>query len=525
MPRSESILPFVMHLVPWLAALSYLAGAMSIRAHMAAPRPIWEPARRWASVALAAALLPGALLIAGRIAQLPEAPASPGAILAAAMLALAGTIGLVVTRYSAVYLEGEPGQPQYAADLLTTLAAICAVPAADNLPLLLLAWALASRSFHRLLLFYPDRPGARLAAHKKLVTGRIAEVALAGAITLIGLRTGSWNIPEIAAWLARHRADMAIQAAAVLLVAGVALKTAQLPAHGWILQVMEAPTPVSALLHAGIVNLGGYVLLQLAPLLDAALPARILLVAIGGTTAILAALTMLTRVSIKVRLAWSTCAQMGFMLVECGLGFYGLALMHLIGHALYKAHAFLGAGSAVEQQVLERGFGTDRSNASWPVQLIALPAAAALVAANLAPWRLLGAEALPWTWLAVLGVAWGPLLAQCPVRSAAAWFRGVLQLSLLTQLYLALHATFGGTFAPTPSSPGPVLGLAGLLALLAVAQAALPRTRSVRLRQLAYAGLYLDDWLTRLALRWRPRPRPVPAAAAAAGKPMLEGEL
>ena len=503
---------FVLHLVPWLAALSYLAGATSIRSHMAAPRPIWEPARRWASVALAAALLPGALLIAGRIAQLPEAPPNPGAILAAAMLALAGMIGLVVTRYSAVYLEGEPGQPQYAADLLTTLAAICAVAAADNLPLLLLAWALASRSFHRLLLFYPDRPGARLAAHKKLVTGRIAEVVLAGAIALIGLRTGSWDIPGIAAWLARHPADAAIQTAAVLLVAGVALKTAQLPAHGWILQVMEAPTPVSALLHAGIVNLGGYVLLRLAPLLDAALPARVLLVAIGATTAILAALTMLTRVSIKVRLAWSTCAQMGFMLVECGLGFYGLALMHLIGHALYKAHAFLGAGSTAEQQTLERSIGADRSDASWAAQLVALPAAAALVAANLAPWR-------------VLGVAWAPLLAQRPVRSSAAWLRGVLQLSLLTQLYLALHAAFGEAFAPAPSSPRLVLGLAGLLALLAVAQAALPRARSVRLRQLAYAGLYLDDWLTRLALRWWPRPRPVPAAASAARKPMLEGKL
>jgi hypothetical protein len=145
-----------------------------------------------------------------------------------------------------------------------------------------------------------------------------------------------------------------LQAAGCLLAIGVVLRSAQLPFHGWLIQVMEAPTPVSALLHAGIVNIGGFVLIRLAGLVGRLEGAQTLLVVVGATTAVLAALVMTTRVSVKVALAWSTCAQMGFMLLECGLGAYGLALLHLVAHSLYKAHGFLASGRTVEQQVLRR---------------------------------------------------------------------------------------------------------------------------------------------------------------------------
>ncbi|WP_264836966.1 proton-conducting transporter transmembrane domain-containing protein, partial [Klebsiella oxytoca] len=128
---------------------------------------------------------------------------------------------------------------------------------------------------------------------------------------------------------------------------------AVLPVHGWLIQVMEAPTPVSALLHAGVVNLGGFVLIRFAPLLEQAGIARALLLVFGLGTAVLAGMVMLTRISIKVRLAWSTVAQMGFMLLECGLGLYTLAALHLVGHSLYKAHVFLSASTVVRQTRLQ----------------------------------------------------------------------------------------------------------------------------------------------------------------------------
>lgn len=95
-------------------------------------------------------------------------------------------------------------------------------------------------------------------------------------------------------------------------------------------------------------------LIRLAPVINTTWAARGLLVVIGCLTAMIGSLVMTTRISIKVNLAWSTCAQMGFMLMECGLGLYGLAFLHLLAHSLYKAHAFLGSGETVNQAKLKR---------------------------------------------------------------------------------------------------------------------------------------------------------------------------
>src|SRR5690606_181873 len=194
-----------------------------------------------------------------------------------------------------------------------------------------------------------DRPFARLAAHKKRVADRLADVLLLAAAALSWREVGSGSLSALWQHLEAGTASLALQIAAVCLALAVVLRTALLPLHGWLIQVMEAPTPVSALLHAGVVNLGGFVLIRFFPLLEAVPLARWLLVVIGLATALLAGLVMLTRVSIKVRLAWSTVAQMGFMVLECALGLYTLALLHLMGHSLYKAHAFLAASGAVDE--------------------------------------------------------------------------------------------------------------------------------------------------------------------------------
>ncbi len=126
------------------------------------------------------------------------------------------------------------------------------------------------------------------------------------------------------------------------------LKSAMLPLHGWLLEVMETPTPVSALLHAGIINAGGFLVLRLSDVLLLATPALETMAVIGGATALIASLVMLTQTAIKVQLAWSTIAQMGFMLLQCGLGAFSAALLHIVAHSLYKAHAFLASGSVMD---------------------------------------------------------------------------------------------------------------------------------------------------------------------------------
>ena len=111
---------------------------------------------------------------------------------------------------------------------------------------------------------------------------------------------------------------------------------------------METPTPVSALLHAGIINAGGFLVLRLADVMLLAPSALEALAAVGGLTALFGSLAMLTQTSIKVQLAYSTIAQMGFMLLQCGLGAFSSALLHIVAHSLYKAHAFLSSGSVVD---------------------------------------------------------------------------------------------------------------------------------------------------------------------------------
>ncbi len=110
---------------------------------------------------------------------------------------------------------------------------------------------------------------------------------------------------------------------------------------------MEAPTPVSALLHAGIINAGGLMLIRTAEVVQASPGSMAALVMLGGFTALFGAVVMLTQSAVKTALAWSTVAQMGFMLLQCGLGLWPLALLHIVAHSLYKAHAFLSAGGAV----------------------------------------------------------------------------------------------------------------------------------------------------------------------------------
>jgi NAD(P)H-quinone oxidoreductase subunit 5 len=131
-------------------------------------------------------------------------------------------------------------------------------------------------------------------------------------------------------------------------VVAAALKTAAFPLHGWLTEVMEAPTPVSALLHAGIINSGGVLLISLAGLVQLSPGAMAALVVVGGFTALFGAAVMLTQSAVKTSLAWSTVSQMGFLLLQCGLGLWALALLHIVAHSLYKAHAFLSSGGAVQ---------------------------------------------------------------------------------------------------------------------------------------------------------------------------------
>lgn len=491
--------------LPWLYALALLPVALWPRSRQAS---LWWPGRLAAITGLALVL--AALLQAG----LDDQPADR---LGLAMASLISLLALVIIQFSARYLQGEPGQRRYLLALLGTLAAVALVVTSRDLYALVAAWIVSSLCLHQLLTFYRDRPMALVVAHKKFLASRLADVCLLLACVLLVRAAGSSELTAILEQVAVQQGSGALgwelHLAAVLLVLAVILKSAQLPVHGWLIQVMEAPTPVSALLHAGVVNLGGFVLLRFAPLLSAAPVAQTLLVLVGGLTAVLAALVMMTRISIKVRLAWSTCAQMGFMLLECGLGLYELALVHLLAHSLYKAHAFLASGETV-LQVRHQALQPARPAPGLAALLLALALAALAVVGLDQLWRqVLPQHPLPLEALAILAVG----LAPWCLRRGSSLYAGIT-LALLLGLYLLWHLAASWILASGTQLPGAPLALSlvalGLFLALYLLQAwIVARPQGALARRLypaAFAGFFLDEHFTRLTFRlWPVRPMPV----------------
>lgn len=445
----------------------------------------------------------------------------------AVMLGLISIVGWVVVRYSATYLAGDPHQRRYVERLLATLGAVLAVVVANNLLLLVAAWAGASFALHGLLTFLGDRRVAIAVAHKKFVLARCADVCMLGAVVAFATTFDTLRIDAIGADAMAGSLPAGARIGILLVAVAALLKCAQLPFHGWLIQVMEAPTPVSALLHAGVVNLGGFVLLRFAPVVDRAVETRALLVIAGTLTAVIAALVMTTRVSVKVALAWSTCAQMGFMLMQCGLGLWEMAMVHLLAHSVYKAHAFLGAGGTVRQ--------TQRNQLATkeaPPTLRSVVAGAGITLAATATIALAW-QSLPftkqlsvtmWLMLGIVALAVVPLIR--PFRTGG--HGGFMVLALAVPVaYLALHELAARLIPTGPTAPVVLvvftgLGFAALFVVQSVCAVAPTSAFARRIRPWIYAGLFLDDSFTRLAFTVSPppaptsRPNPLPQPLAVA---------
>ena len=462
-----------------------------------------------ATLVAAIASLVGSLFVSAPITTSPESLFFwvGGSAFGAWVAVLVQLLGTVIGAFSSRYLSGEQGQRRYVASLAGVLAAVHLLLLAQHWLLLIAAWALVGLAMQRLLCFYPDRPFALLAAHKKRLADRLADALLLLAAVLAWSDVGSGALPALWLHLEQSGASMAMQGSAIALALAVVLRTALLPVHGWLIQVMEAPTPVSALLHAGVVNLGGFVLISFAPLLNAAPIARWLLVVFGLASALLAGLVMLTRISVKVRLAWSTVAQMGFMVLECGLGLYTLAALHLIGHSLYKAQAFLSASSAVQQSKLQTMHGQHAPSA---FSLFVAPLWSGAIVVFLQTLTSGAVTAWPWWWTGVLALAWAPLLwlPRALAHDAAMWpwrlLAGAGMVTGLSALALLFHVLpLGLTDAPQAAAGGvALLGMTAMYVCLVTLQLR-PQTL-VAWRRRSYAGFYLDEVYTRLALQLWP---------------------
>jgi NAD(P)H-quinone oxidoreductase subunit 5 len=385
---------------------------------------------------------------------------------------------------------------------------------AGNVWHLLGAWIATSLALHRLLLFYPERPKAVAAARKKFVTARLGDVALAAAAFLLVRAFGTADIGAMLAAAAEpaFAGGAGVTAACVLIAVAALLKSAQFPTHGWLIEVMETPTPVSALLHAGIVNAGGFLVLRFADVVVNSPAALMLLMAVGAVTAVFGCLVMLCQTSAKVSLAYSTVAQMGFMLLQCGLGAFPVALVHIVAHSLYKAHAFLSAGGAAESAPQGRMLAnaTTGARSLWPV--LAVP----LVTGGLLATVFAGQPAIIALGMIIAAGIAQMLATSLAAGSAAFWRAGAAALAIAVAwgaIHSGAYALFGPSLAPLPDMGAAHLALTALAVIAfisaAALQAAAPQlAASGRWQSVRYAlanGLYAHTLFDRALAALSPK--------------------
>ncbi len=256
-----------------------------------------------------------------------------------------GVVALCVQVYSVAYLHDDDRYAPYAAQVSLFTGAMLLVVVSGDLIALLVGWEVMGICSYLLIGHDRRLPEAPRAAVKAFLVTRVGDVGFLIGIVLLGLHAGSFRIADVFA------ADLpagTVTAACVLLLAGVAGKSAQFPLHTWLPDAMAGPTPISALIHAAtMVAAGVYVVARLYPLFERSGVALTVLAVMASITMLLGALAALGQDDIKRVLAWSTVSQLGYMTGGLAVGAPAAALFHLLTHAAFKALLFLAAGAVI----------------------------------------------------------------------------------------------------------------------------------------------------------------------------------
>ena len=284
--------------------------------------------------------------------------------LSAVMMVLISAVGTIIYTYSVGYMYQDPHEPRYLVLIgFTTFVLLCMV-SSSNLMMLFIFWQFLSYLLY--VLAHNHAHALTLeGAFRTFTLLRVGDVAFLSGIVLAHSLYGTLEFQALFA----KAADTSIvlsplpgieisgpTAVTLLLFIGGMSKSAQFPIHIWLPRSLYAPTPVHALLHAGIINAGGFLINRLAPLFGLSSTTLHVAFVVGTMTAILGATMMLAQNDIKKTLGFSTIGQMGYMIMECGLGAFSLAVFHLIAHGLFKATVFLNCGNVIHKARQEPHF-------------------------------------------------------------------------------------------------------------------------------------------------------------------------
>lgn len=279
-------------------------------------------------------------------------------------VAIAG-ISLIVHLYSVRYMAEESGYARFFMLLDVMTATLLVMVAAGDLITLLIAWHLVGILLYFLLAQDTRSHSAHRYAFWTFITYRFGDLPLVLAAGLLHHAYGTWSLPEIFQRLAEG--DLPSSAfglplpglvAGLLAVAAFA-RSAQFLLHTWLPYSMAGPTPVSALMHAGIVNAGGFLINRFAPIFAHTQGVLPWVFIVGLVTALIGSTLMLCQNDIKKSLGYSTMGQMGFMIMECGVGAFSLAIYHLISHGVFKGTLFLGSGGVIKAARKDDGVPKD----------------------------------------------------------------------------------------------------------------------------------------------------------------------
>jgi NADH-quinone oxidoreductase subunit L len=279
-------------------------------------------------------------------------------MLSAVMVAMVSFVAMLIHVYSIGYMAHD-AYPRYRffAYLSLFSFSMLMLVSADNLVQLFFGWEGVGLCSYLLINYWYDRPSALAAAMKAFIVNRIADLPFAVGIALIFLKFGSVEFDTIFPAVAAHQSEVyrlfganfpVLEVIGVLLFIGAMGKSAQIILHVWLPDAMEAPTPVSALIHAAtMVTAGVFLMARMSPLMEYAPFTLGMVEIVGASTALMAATIGCCQNDIKRVIAYSTCSQLGYMFVAVGVGAFQVSIFHLITHAFFKALLFLSAGSVI----------------------------------------------------------------------------------------------------------------------------------------------------------------------------------
>lgn len=274
-------------------------------------------------------------------------------------------ISLLVRIYSVRYMAEESGYGRYFLLLDLMTAALLVMVAAGDLITLLIAWHLIGVLLYFLLGHDTRSRSAYRYGFWTFITYRFGDLPLLLAAVALYQAFGTWSLPGIFDALAANPDATSFfgmrvaELVAALIALSAFARSAQFLLHTWLPYTMDGPTPVSALMHAGIVNAGGFLINRFAPVFAYTEYTLHWVFIVGLCTAVIGSVLMLSQHDIKKSLGYSTMGQMGFMIMECGVGAFSLAIFHLIAHGLFKGTLFLSAGGIIGQARRDDGVPKD----------------------------------------------------------------------------------------------------------------------------------------------------------------------